>query len=306
MNNSGALSKVINSMSCRRMRCGILIVIALAGLAACGSGDKRASQSLVRVNGEDITALQLKDELQRANVPASKQEAASKQLLESLIDRQLLVEEARLNKIDRTPEVMQAIENAKSQIIAQAYLQSVMAKVTKPSKSEINDYFQRHPEFFSKRKEFILTQLIIPNQDFSDELKLFIDSAKTLEEVAAWMEKHDVQFSRRQVIRSSMDLPSETVAKLLEMPKGQLFIVSEGDNRVLNVITAIKDSPVTATNAAPLIERFLTNKMINDAAGAEIAQLRSRAKIEYLNASAPFASHIQASAPGSKATGPND
>ena len=298
------LSKAINSVSCRRMLCGVLMVIAAAGLAACGSKDKKAGQSLVRVNGEDITVLQLNDELQRANVPADKQKAASKQLLESLINRQLLVEEAMRNKIDRTPEVMQAIERAKSQIIAQAYLQNVTSKVAKPSKAEINDYFQKHPEFFSKRKEFVLTQLIIPDKNFTDELKLFIDSAKTLNDVAEWMTKHGVQYARRQAIRSSMDLPSEAAAKLLKLPKGQLFIVSEGDNRVLNIIAAIKDSPVTETNAAPLIEQFLTNKMIKDAAGAEIAQLRSRAKIEYLNASAPVAAQTQTAAPDSKTTGP--
>jgi len=299
-----ALLKVKNYVSCRRMLCGVLMVVAVAGLAACGSKGKKAGQSLVRVNGEDITVLQLNDELQRANVPTDKQAAANKQLLESLIDRQLILEEAMRNKIDRTPGVMQAIERAKAQIIAQAYLQSVTSKIAKPSKAEINDYFQKHPEFFSKRKEFVLTQLIIPNKNFSEELKSFIDTAKTLEEVAEWMDKHAVQYARGKSIRSSMDLPSEAAAKLLELPKGQLFIVSEGDNRVLNIIAAINDSPVTEKNAAALIEKFLINEKMKDAAGAEVAHLRSLAKIEYLNASVPVAAQTQADAPDNETAGP--
>jgi peptidyl-prolyl cis-trans isomerase C len=295
------LLKVKNSVSCRRMLCGVLMLVAAAGLAACGSKDKKAGQSLVKVNGEEITVLQLNDELQRAGVQAGQQEAASKQLLESLIDRQLILAEAMRNKIDRTPEVMQAIERAKAQIIAQAYLQGVTSKVAKPSKAEIDDYFQKHPEFFTKRKEFDLTQLVFSNKNFSDELKLFLDSAKSLDEVAAWMDKHNVQYARGQTTHNTADLPQPAVAKLLELPNGKLFLVNEGDNIVLNILTAIKDSPVTATNAAPQIEQFLTNKMMKDTAGVEIAHLRSLAKIEYLNASAPVAVQAPATATDNKA-----
>ncbi|MGA8862410.1 MAG: EpsD family peptidyl-prolyl cis-trans isomerase [Gallionella sp.] len=298
------LLKAINFVSFRLMLWGVLVVIAAAGITACGSKDKPAGQTLVRINGRDITVLQLNNELQRVNVPAGKQEAASKELLESMIDRQLLVEEAMLNQVDRTPEVVQDIERAKSQIIAQAYLQSITSKVARPSNAEIDNYFQNHPEFFSKRKEFVLTQLIIPNKNFSEELSSFINSAKTPEEVAEWMQKHGVQYTRREAIRSSTDLPPEVVAKLLDLPKGQLFIVSEGDNRVLNAIEDIKDSPITKINAAPLIEQFLTNEKMKDAAKVELANLRSRAKIEYLNASAPVAVQTQADATGSKTVSP--
>jgi len=289
---------------CRRVLCGVLMVVAVAGLAACGSKDKKAGQSLVKVNGEEITVLQLNDELRRAGVQAGQQEAASKQLIESLIDREVILDEAMRNKIDRSPEVMQAIERAKAQIIAQAYLQSVTSKVAKPSKAEIDDYFQKHPEFFTKRMEFDLQQLVIANKNFSDELKLFIDSAKSLDEVAEWMDRHGVPYARGQVIRSTADLPQPAVAKLLELPKGQLFIVGEGNNRMLNIITVIKDSPVTATNAAPQIEQFLTNKKMKEAVEVEIAHLRSLAKIEYLNASAPVAAQTQAAAPDNKTAGP--
>ena len=296
--------KIKNSVPCRRVLCGVLMVVAVAGLAACGSKDKKAGQSLVKVNGEEITVLQLNDELRRAGVQAGQQEAASKQLIESLIDREVILDEAMRNKIDRSPEVMQAIERAKAQIIAQAYLQSVTSKVAKPSKAEIDDYFQKHPEFFTKRREFDLQQLVIANKNFSDELKLFIDSAKSLDEVAEWMDRHGVPYARGQVIRSTADLPQPAVAKLLELPKGQLFIVGEGNNRMLNIITVIKDSPVTATNAAPQIEQFLTNKKMKEAVEVEIAHLRSLAKIEYLNASAPVAAQTQAAAPDNKTAGP--
>ena len=304
MNYVDMLLKFTNFLSFRRVICGVLMVFSAAILSACGSKDKHAGQTLVRVNGQDITVLQLNNELQRVNVPLGKQEAASKELLESMINRQLLVDAAKLNKIDRTPEVMQDIERSKMQIIAQAYLNSITSKVDKPSNAEINNYYLTHPEFFSKRKEFVLTQLIIPNKSFSDELKLFIDSAKTPEDVEEWMQKHGVQYIRRRAIRSSTDLPPEIVAKLLDLVKGQLFIVREGDSRVLNEIADIKDSPITQMNAAPMIEKFLINKKIKELTEAELANLRSRAKIEYLNASAPVATQTKVDETDSNTVGP--
>ena len=285
----------------KRVVCGVLLLLAAAGLTACGNKEIKAGQALVKVNGEEITMLQVNDELNRAGVKAEQQEAATKQLIESLIDRQLILEEAMRNKIDRTPDVMQAIERAKAQIIAQAYLQSVASKVAKPAKAEVDDYYQKHPEFFAKRKEFYLKQLAILNKDFSDELKAAIDSAKSLDEIAVWMDRHGVQYVRRQVARSTADLAQKAVTQLLQLPKGQLFIVGEGDNRVLNIHVATKDSPITAINAAPQIEQFLINKMTKEAAEEEIKHLRSLAKIEYLNASAPAATQTQDAAPDNKA-----
>lgn len=301
--NEYSFMKVKNSVLSRRMLAGLLMLVAAAGLSACSNKDKKPGQSLVRVNGEEITILQVNDEFMRAGVQAGQEEAASKKLLESLIDRQLILAEAVRNKIDRTPEVMQAIERAKAQIIAQAFLQKITSQIAKPSKAEVDEYFEKHPEFFTKRKEFYLQQLAVANRNFSDEIKVFIDSARSLDEVAIWMDRHGVNYVRGQVTRSTADLPQQAVDKLLELPQGQLFLVSEGDNKVLNILTAIKDAPVTATNAVPQIERFLANKKGKDAVEVEIAHLRSLAKIEYLNASAPAATQVPVAASDNKMAG---
>lgn len=279
--------KTNNPASFRRLLCGILVVAAVVGLSACGSKEKKSGQALVKVNGEEITALQVNDELSRMSVKPDQQEAATKQLLESIIDRQLLLAEAKRNKIDRTPGVMSAIERAKSQIIVQAYLQSITSKASKPSRAEIDDYFQKHPDFFAQRKRFDMQQLLVATKDFNDKLEQAIDSAKSLDEVAAWMDKQGVRYARGQLSRNATDMPPEMAEKLLAFPQGQLFIIKEGEKTLINTIVDIKDSPVEAKSAAPKIEQYLTNKKIKEIADAELKNLRSSAKIEYLNGNAP-------------------
>ena len=61
--------EVNKSVSGKRVFCIILTLAAASGLSACGSNDKKGGQSLVRVNGEEITMLQVNDELKRSGVP---------------------------------------------------------------------------------------------------------------------------------------------------------------------------------------------------------------------------------------------
>jgi peptidyl-prolyl cis-trans isomerase C len=300
----------------KRALCAAL-VLAAAALAGCGekAKDTKPGQTLASVNGQEITVLQLNEELQRAGVAAPQQQQASKQLLQALIDRQLLQSEAAREKLDRDPKVMQAIERARSLIVAQAYLQKRIGNVARPTTAEVENYFNQHPQFFSNRKQFNMNELIIAADDLTPEVKAAADGAKSLEEVAVWLDAHKVKYGRSQVSRSTADLNPDLSAKLLAMPKGQLFIVKEGGRAMLIAIAEVKEAPVTLQVAAQQIEQFLTNRKNKELAGAELARLRASAKIEYMNqdmapdpkagpgaAPAPAASPVAATVPAAAAT----
>lgn len=266
-----------------RLLCAALVLLTAAGLSACGDKEKKPGQALVSVNGEEITVLQLNEEMQRANVQASQQEAASKQLLESLIDRQLLQNEAVKEKVDRDPKVVQAVERAKALIVAQAYMQKRIGTIARPTKEEVEDYFNKNPQFFSQRKQLDMKELVIASADMNDQLKAAMDSAKSLEDVASWLDANKVKYARTQLSRTSADLAPELSTKLLAMPKGQLFIIREGDRTLLISLADVRDNPVSLAQAMPQIEQFLFNKKNKDTADAELKRLRAAAKIEYLN-----------------------
>lgn len=286
----------------RRLLCGLLVLLAVMGLSACGSKEKKAGQALAKVNGEEITILQVNEELSHVGAQPGQQEAAAKQVLEQLIDRQLILAEAMRLKMDRTPEVMKAIERAKAQIIVQAYLKDATSKISKPSQVEIDDYFQKHPEYFTKRKQFDMEQLVLATSDLDNKLMPIIDSAKSLNEVVAWMDAHEISYQRGQMSRSTADIPPEMATKLLSLPKGQMFIVRRGASSLINAIVDIKDSPVTNKDAAPQIAQYLINTKAKEIADAEVTHLRSSAKIEYLNA--PAAPKDKAAAPPASAAAP--
>ncbi|WP_321170349.1 EpsD family peptidyl-prolyl cis-trans isomerase [Pseudoduganella aquatica] len=261
----------------------VLMLAAALALSACGEKAKKTGQALASVNGEEITVLQLNEEMQRSGVQAAQQDTARKQLLEGLIDRQLLQNEAAKDKLERDPQVMQAIERAKAMIVAQAYMQKRIGSQARPAKGEVEQYYQQHPEFFANRKQFDMRQLVLATKDVSEQLKSQLDSVKSLEEAAAWLDGHQIKYVRAGLTRTSTDLPPELGARLAAMPKGQLFIIREGERSMLIQITDVKDSPLSLDAATAQIEQFLFNKKNKEAAEAEIKRLRSTAKIEYFN-----------------------
>ena len=265
---------------------GMLVVL----VSACSSKvEQKPGQALANVNGEEITVMQLNDELSRSNAPATQQEAARKQALESLIDRQLLIGEAAKEKVDRDPRVVQAIERARSVILAQAYMQKRIGAPAKPTAAEVEAYYSQNPQFFSQRKHFDMREIVLPTREVSDELKAVMDKTRSLYEVAAWLDQHKVKYQKAQLSRSGSELPPELSAKLLALAKGQLFIVREGERSMLVTIADIRSSPVELDAARPQIEQYLVARKGKESAEEEVKRLRASAKIAYINQPSPVA-----------------
>lgn len=265
-------------------------VLAVAvSLAVSGCGDKshgnKASQSLVSVNGKEITVHQLNEELARANVQAAQKDAASKQILNALIDRQLLEQAAVKAKLDRDPNVMQAVERAKAQIVAQAYLQGRVASIAKPEKAEIEAFYKQNPPLFSERKLVEMEQLLLDSRQINDEFKASLSGFKSLQEVAVWLDAKGVQYDRGEVARSVAELPPQISERLKDARKGQLFVIGMGPRTMLVQMDNVKDNPVSFADASPQIEQLLLNKKRKEAGEAELQRLRTEAKIEYLDGS---------------------
>ncbi|WP_229507939.1 EpsD family peptidyl-prolyl cis-trans isomerase [Massilia sp. Dwa41.01b] len=245
--------------------------------------DRSPGQALANVNGEEITVLQLNEEIQRAGIPATRQPDASKQLLQALIDRELLEHAATQEKLDRDPKVMGAIERARSLIVAQAYMQKRLANVAKPTPAEVEEYYKAHPDYFDKRKQFSMDQLVIAGSDLTPEVRKAADSARSLEEVAVWLDAHGIKYGRAQITRSTADLNPALAKKLLAMPKGQLFSVREGERAMMLSIAEVREAPVPLNVATPQIAQYLLTRKHKEVAAAEVDRLREGARIEYLN-----------------------
>ena len=268
---------------------GILMLLAAMTLSACDDQKKKTNKVLATVDGNEITALQLDAELQHAGGATEENSAQKKtlrrQALDALINRQILLKEAVRNKIDRDPKLIQIVERFKTQAIVQAYLESKEGNLSKPSKAEIDAYFEEHPELFAHRKILDVEQLIIGAHNFDGPLRSEMDSATSLSQMTTWLKKHGIGYVRTQLTYTSADMPAEIVGQIKKLGKNHLFVLEDGQQDSLCALTELRESPISREAATAQIERYLLNKKIQEVATAEIARLRSLAKLEYVDKS---------------------
>src|SRR5205807_445444 len=130
--SNGAMGPMRNPLLC-------LFAACIAALAGCGKDDDRkaATQVAAKVNSEEITVHQVNDILARnPNVTPELAPLVKREIVDRLIDQQLAKQQAIQKKLDRSPHILQAIEAAKSEILARAYLQVVAAAQEKPTPDE--------------------------------------------------------------------------------------------------------------------------------------------------------------------------
>ncbi len=278
----------------------LAIVAAAAMLAACG-GDKgdKASQTAAKVNKEEITVHQINFVLQRQQgLKPEQAEAASRQVLERLIDQELAVQKAQEQKVDRDPRVVQQIEAAKREIIARAYAERVGETVTKPSAEEVSKYYNDKPALFKERRIYSLQELQIQAKPEQFEaIRAKLAGAKSLNEFAEYLKSADLRFSGNQAVRAAEQLPLASVDAISRMKDGDSMISANPAGLTVLFLVGSRSEPVDESRARPAIEAFLLNQRKAEAIQKDLKALRESSKIEYVGKFAQPAPAGAASAP---------
>lgn len=247
---------------------------------------KNDTQVAARVNGDDITVQQINGAVQRlGKLPQDKVHEVNNQALRALVDQQLLVQQALKDKLDRNPNVMQAIQSARQQILAQAYIQAKTENAPKPTDAEINDFINKHPELFSARRLYRLQEISIQDAlGKADEIRSQLNASKNLTEFAEWLKAQNYKFNAAQAERSAEQLPSVLATQLLNAKPGQAIIGNNNGNLVVMVIAAAASQPLSAEQAKAAATRILLTQKQREIAEQQLKTLRSAATIEYLGA----------------------
>jgi len=262
------------------------LLIALS-LAACGgeSGEtKSATQTLARVNGDEITVHQLNYQMSRVGEMSEEQaKTASRQMLGRLVDQQLLVHQAVEDKLDRDPKVLQSLEAAKREILAQAFMEKQLAGIKKPSQQEMDAFYAQHPELFEKRRIYRLQEMVVAvGKDKAPEIEASVRAAGSFEAIAESMKGKGYQFSANASVRAAEQLPMELLPRLQQMKDGEVVIVPTERSVNIVMLAASQEQPVTREKAAPLIEQYFVNRSKGDISKQTLEKLRAEAKIEFL------------------------
>lgn len=267
-------------------RVSLLAAVSAAVLfAACG-GDKgdKASQTAAKVNKEEITVHQINFVLQRQpSLKPEQAEAASRQVLERLVDQELAVQKAQEQKLDRDPRVVQQIEAAKREIIARAYVERVGESVSKPTNEEIAKYYNDKPALFKERRIYSLQELQIEAKPEQFEvLRAKLGAAKNLNEFVDFLKANDFRFAGNQAVRAAEQLPLASLDGISRMKDGDSMVSPAANGITVLFLVGSRSQPVDEARARPAIEAFLLNQRKAEVVQKDIKALRDGSKIEYV------------------------
>lgn len=278
-------------------------------LAACGGGNKsdKATQAAAKVNKEEITVHQINFVLQRQpGLKPEQAEAASRQVLERLIDQELAVQKAVDLKLDREPRVVQQLEAAKREVLARAYAERVGEGAAKPAADEVSKYYIDKPVLFKDRRIYSLQELAIeakPEQ--IPEIRAKLAAAKNMTEFAEYLKSNgDIRFSGNQAVRAAEQLPLNSLDVIAGMKDGSSMVTPTPNGLQVLFLVGSRRQPVDEARARPAIEKFLSNQRKIELVKQDMKSLRESAKIEYVGkfaAAAPAAATASATPTSSAA-----
>ena len=279
----------------------VALAAAVALLAGCGEKkEKGASQTAAKVNKAEVTVHQINFVLQQQHGLRPEQaDAASKQILERLIDQELALQKADDLKVDRDPRVVQQLEAAKREIIARAYLDKVGEAAAKPAPEEIKKYYDEKPALFKERRIYSIQEISIeakPEQ--VPVLRDQLAAAKNINGFVEYLKASDYKFTGNQAVRAAEQLPLQGLEAFAKMQDGQA-ILNQGTAGVQVVVLAgSRSQPVSEEQARPAIEQYLSNERKRKLIEDNVKALRAAAKIEYVGKFGEDAPGAAASASG--------
>jgi len=280
-----------------------MLVMAAALLSVVGCGDKRDPnvQTAARVGKDEITVPQVGFVLQQQRGLRPEQaDAAGRQILENLIDQDLAQRQAEDARLDRDPRVRLALEAARREVLARAYLEQVGASAAKPGADEVKQYYEAHPALFSARRIYSLQEIAIEARpDQIDGLKAQLAQSKNLSDFVDWLKASDYHFQGAQALRAAEQLPSASLEAVSRLSDGQAMVLQAPNGVQVLMLAGSRSEPLTLDQARPSIEQFLLNERKRKLAEDRLKALRAQTRIEYLG---PFAATGSASAPASAAS----
>ncbi len=288
-----------------------LAVVATAALfVGCGEKkDKAASQTAAKVGKDEITVHQINFVLQQQrNLRPEQTDAATRQILDRLIEQQLALQKVDELKLDRDPRVVQQLEAARREILARAYVEKVGEAAPKPTAEEIKKYYDDKPELFRERRVYSIQEIAVEARpDQVQDLRAKLADAKSINEFVDYLKAAGLRFSGNQAVRAAEQLPFGTLEAMAKMNDGQAMVVPSPTGATVIVLAGSRMQPATEEQSRPAIEQFLLNDRKRKLVEEDMKALRAAAKVEFVGkfaeaaASAPVAAPAASPAPAAPA-----
>ena len=254
-------------------------------VAACGA--EPTGQSVAVVNGEEISIAELNAELQSANIPPSvDRKQVMPLLLQRVIDRRLLAQQAAEQGVDRTPEFLNRQRRLNEELLIGLASKRQADSMRIPDQAAVDAFIAQNPGMFAQRARLQLDQLQFETPAQPDAIER-LKVGRNLEELASILTSLGVPFTRSPAQLDTAVLQPQVLRQIEALPPGAPFIIPAGGRMYANVITRRETVNPTQAENRRIAVQAMRNRELQSSLERQLKQLRTQAEIEYQNGYAP-------------------
>jgi EpsD family peptidyl-prolyl cis-trans isomerase len=265
----------------------VVAAVAVCGILISGCQRKAEGQTVAVVNGKEITVPELNFALSEARTAeGADKNAVRSQVLQQLIDRRLLAEQARSEGIDKTPEFLNRQRQAEEQLLITMLAARRMNTAQLPSDREVQDFIAGHPGMFANRETWNLDQVQFMTPK-DPAIIAEIEKTHGIDDIIGVLTAHKIEFKRQKNRLDTAIVPAQLYAKLATLPAGEPFMVPVGDHSVASAVVSREPNPLTGDQAKPVAVALMRKQQTAKSLEGLVKSLRNSAKIEYQPGFAP-------------------
>lgn len=278
-----------------KVKAALLGGIVAAALLVTGCHKEPKGQILAIVNGEEISLQELNAELQGARIPDSvDRNALRKQVLQRLIDRKLIVQKAREQGLDKTPDYIAQQRRLEENLLVTLLGQKIASTVPMPDDRDITQYIADNPTQFSGRERLLLDQIQFGAPKDVKQL-LTLRDAHNLEDLAAGIRRLGLPMSRGRGVIDTGRLDPQLINMINKLPPGEPFVLPSNGQYVASVIVGRDPTPTPTPVAKAAAAEMVRRKELVAESKAQVARARSTAEIQYQPGYEPDKTAVKAS-----------
>ena len=165
-----------------------VIVLLLSALVACSKkGAEQQGPFLAKVGDTRITQADLDRELK--SLPDYAQqlfegEGGKEKLLDEIVKKEILYQEALKKGIDKDPEFTKKLEEFKKLTLVSELLEKEIMSKAKVSDQDVKDYYEKHKEDFTTTSQIKASHILVKTEDEARKVRERLKKGEKFEAIA--------------------------------------------------------------------------------------------------------------------------
>ena len=169
------------------------VTIALAALAGCGqkkageAGNSKSGPVLADVSGTSITVDEFKKEVENPPPylkPMAETADGKKEMLETMIIRELILQDAKKDGIENSPAVTEKLEDLKKRLVVEVYLKKKVDEQAKVTDEELQKFYDQNKDKFKSGDEVKASHILMKDEKTAQDVLAKVKGGGTFEELA--------------------------------------------------------------------------------------------------------------------------